>query len=433
MSQVCGVNKCDRTTRGLCDCCIQNLCLQHLTEHNALLVSQLDNLVDEINVLGDRLQAPSFQKLVDNCYQKLEDWRRDCHETIDRFFKQKRQEICQSVDDKIKKQQNEIHSLQSKVNELVRRKEATRQEIDLLTSTIRQVEINLSNIEQTCFQVGTRPLILDDTSVFLKETIEHNLDLSTISSNFKKVYRPDGSAAVINSNDKFLLMHRAPNLSLINQDMNIIKEVSWTYGQIIDICWSVALNRFIITGGRTIFLVDENTMVIDKMKITKTRDWLSCTCSETFLFLSTNQCGSAILQFRLLPSIEFVKEWISPETCQNDEAILGIRYNNEKLGVTIRNNSKKSLRIELRHAETFDSIWSLPLDTICNRKLVFRCCLLTSNEWLITDYEIKRLLHITKDGNLKSVIPYSDAPYYANLFANNLVISTIDGINIHKL
>jgi hypothetical protein len=53
MSQLCAIPKCERTVRGLCDCCKQKLCLQHLNEHNTLLISELNPLIDEINAVGD--------------------------------------------------------------------------------------------------------------------------------------------------------------------------------------------------------------------------------------------------------------------------------------------------------------------------------------------------------------------------------------------
>ncbi|CAF1564779.1 unnamed protein product, partial [Rotaria sordida] len=54
MSQPCAIDGCKRTSRALCHCCQQDLCIFHLNEHNDLLNSQLNPLVDEINTLGDR-------------------------------------------------------------------------------------------------------------------------------------------------------------------------------------------------------------------------------------------------------------------------------------------------------------------------------------------------------------------------------------------
>jgi hypothetical protein len=72
MSQSCAVAKCIRASRGLCDCCTQYLCIQHLSEHNASLISQLNPLTDEINALGDRLKTINIQTTAGGCRRKLE-------------------------------------------------------------------------------------------------------------------------------------------------------------------------------------------------------------------------------------------------------------------------------------------------------------------------------------------------------------------------
>jgi hypothetical protein len=433
MSQSCAVNKCNRTSRGLCDCCTQHLCLQHLSEHNASLVSQLNPLTDEINALGDRLKSLNIQKVVGNGRQKLEEWRMDCHQKIDFLFEQKCQELDRLIDEKVKKQQEEIVQIKSKVAELIREQETTRQDIDLLTSTIHHLKEQMDKVEHTYFRISTRPLVIDDKLICIKETTKHELDLSALPPFYKIIERSVGSRMAINSNERFLLMHQTPNLCLVDREMNVAKVVLWTHDDIHDICWSVALNRFIVLGGKIVFLVDENTMSIDNVQAIQEQNWLSCTCSDTFLFLLTNGSASSIVKFRLLPSIELVKEWKSPDTCACSETIHGILYNDGTLSVIIKNISEKSLRIELRSAETLDCIWSLQFDTVCNQKIVFRCCLLTSDEWLVTDYETKRLLHITKDGKLKATIKYDDNPYRVNLFANMLVVSRKGGVNFHKL
>jgi hypothetical protein len=65
--------------------------------------------------------------------------------------------------------------------------------------------------------------------------------------------------------------------------------------------------------------------------------------------------------------------------------------------------------------------------------MIFHGCLLTCDEWLVVDYETKRLLHITRDGQLKVTTPYDTIPHCANLFANMLVVSTAGVLNFHKL
>jgi hypothetical protein len=431
MSQPCAATKCPRTSRGLCDCCQQNLCLQHLSEHNASLISQLNPLADEINALGDRLKSLNIEKITISGHKKLEQWRMECHQKIDRLFQQKSKELDQLVDGKVKKQQQKLVRIQSKVAALIGEQETTRQDIDSLISTIHHLKEQMNKIEDTCFNIDTHPLVIDDSYIHVREINE--LDLSILSPACKTINRPAGSEVVINSNDRFLLMHQKPNLCLVDPEMNIVKEVLWNHDDIWDICWSSTIKRFILVEGKRFFLINDETMTINNVQTIKERKWLSCTCSETSLFLSTNEQASSIMKFTLLPTIELIQEWKSPHTCGQDEIIHSIVYNDGTLGVVIKNMTEKSLRFELKSRETLDRIWSLGFDTACNQNIAFQCCSLACNQWLVTDYETKRLLHVTKDGKLRTTIPYDTIPYQANLFAGMLIISSNHGLKFHEL
>jgi len=288
MSQSCGTPKCEHISRGLCDCCQNNLCLQHLTEHNALLISQLNLLTDEINALGDRLNSFNIHEAVINGRQKLEEWRKDCHEKVDHFFEKKRQKLDRLIAKKLDKQQEEILCIQSKVSKLVREQEAIRQDIDSLTSTIRHLKDEMNKIEEACIQVDTHPLMLYDSLVQVREINEDTLDLSTLSPVYRALGNPTGSYTALASSDQFLLIHQNPNLCLVDKEMNIVKQGLWIHKSIFDICWSSTLDRFIVVEENNIFLVDERTMTIETVKTVEKRGWLSCTCSDASLFLSTN-------------------------------------------------------------------------------------------------------------------------------------------------
>lgn len=57
MSQACAILECKRSSCALCHCCQKNICLPHLTEHQDLLVSELNPMVDQINSFSDRLKT----------------------------------------------------------------------------------------------------------------------------------------------------------------------------------------------------------------------------------------------------------------------------------------------------------------------------------------------------------------------------------------
>ncbi|CAF2455442.1 unnamed protein product [Rotaria sp. Silwood2] len=434
MSQLCSIEKCTRTSRWLCDCCQQNLCLQHLNEHNELLISQLNPLTDEINALGNYLDTLSIHKEIADSREKLKQWREDCHKKIDSVFEQICEEINQFVNETVEEQREELNLINLKITEFITEQEITRQDINLLKSTIRQLERNMNNLEQTCFTIHIRPLVIDDIFMSIEKTTEHELDLSTLSPVYKTIHRSEGSFRPFISNDQYLLMHQHPNLCLFDQTMSLAKQTLWSYGEIQDMCWSSTLNKFILLGKNDIFLINEDTMSVDNVYTTKERQWLSCTCSETVLFACTNGRASSIMEFSLLPAIELIKVWKYPLTCSKDEFIVSSIYNNGNLALMIVNTLDKTLSMELRYAKTLDPIWSFQLNISWTQKLAFRCCSLPCNEWLVVDYETGHLLQITKDGKIKKIIEYYPTPCRAILFdINTLAVSTTNDINLHTI
>jgi len=433
MSQTCALDKCTRISRGQCDCCEQQLCLQHLNEHNASLINQLNPLTDEFNALSDRLNTLNIESITDESRRKLEQWRDRSHQQIDRLFEQKCQELDRIINEKTQKQREELNRLQSKLAEMIREQETTRQQIDSLTTKIHDLKEQMSEIEKTSFRLTTQRLVIDGGLISIEPTVEHELDLSNLPTPCGTIQRPGGSNLWICASDSYLLIHQKPNLCFVDCELNVIKEVRWNYDSIYDMCWCSTLDRFIIAEETRIFLVDENTMTTDRIETIEEQNWSSCTTSEKCLFLSTNTDGSIVKKCDLLPSIKLVTEWKSPFTCTNDEWISGIRYNNEKLALLIRNNSEKSLRMELRSADALGCIWRLKFDIVCEQDYMFCCCSLTCNEWLVTDYQMKRLLQVTKDGKLKTTVPYESVPWAATMFRNMLTISRDGDIDFYKI
>ncbi|CAF4005169.1 unnamed protein product [Rotaria sp. Silwood2] len=434
MSQSCSIKKCTRASRWLCDCCQQNLCLQHLNEHNASLISQLNPLTDEINALEYRLKTLDIQKPIVHSRQKLEEWRDDCHQKIDSFFEQKCQELDQLVNEKVDQQREELNRINLQITELIHAQETTPQDIDLLRSTIRQLKTNMKKIEQTCFTIDIHPLLIDETLVFINKKIERELDLSTLSPAYSIIPRSEGSFPSLTNNDRYLLMHQKPNLCFFDYEMNMVKQVLWSYGSIHDMCWSSALDRFIVLGKNNIYLVNDYTMTIDNVHTIEERHWGSCTCSDTILFASTNECPSSVLEFTLLPAIQLIREWKYPVTCTKDQCIADTVYNDGYLALLVMSESTKSVRMELRNAKTLDPMWAIKLDTMCLQKVAFRCCAITFNEWLIVDYETERLVQITKDGKIKKTVQYDSTPCRAVLFdLNTLAVLTVDDARLHTV
>jgi hypothetical protein len=434
MFQPCTVTSCKQLSCAICHCCLQNICIVHLNEHHQALNSKLDPLVDEINALKERLQTMNMQKKVDYCRRKLEQWRMDCYQKIDHLFEQKCQELDELASVKITKQQNEISQIRTKLAKLINDQKTTPRDIDLLTSSIRYLEGQMNNIEQTCFQITIQPLIIDDRSITFKEKKEQQFDPAIGYPIHKTLEYTPGSWFPLASNGTHLLFHHSPNLTFVNRELNIIKQVHWPYAIILNMCWSSTLNGFIIMTEDTIYLVNDKKFVIENLLTNPKQNWLACACSDLYLFVSTNQWGSSIVQYSLSITIDLDKQWRAPKSCTNDECIESMVYNNETLALMIRNRSEQSIRIELKFPQTFDRIWSLRLDAVHDLSQVFRCCSLIYDEWLVINSQTRQLLHIKKFGILKTNITYRHAPHHASLFGENfLVIATDASLNFHKL
>ncbi|CAF3384611.1 unnamed protein product [Rotaria sp. Silwood2] len=421
-------------SRGLCHCCQQNLCLQHFNEYNKLSISHLNQFNNETNILDDRLKTLNIFKIIGNSRRKLEQWREDCYTKIDLFFEQKCQELDRLANEKVNQQREELNRIQMKLTELNNAQKTTHQDIDLLISKMSQIRSSIMDLEKTCFKITTHPLILDDTFIDIKKMNEHEVNLSSLSHIYKAIHRPEGGFQSLACDGQHLLIHQHPNLCLFDRDANIVTQTVWSYGEIRDMCWSVTLGQFIVLGANSIFCINENTMSIQEVDTIREQDWISCTCSETVLFVATNECASSIMEYILFPAIEFVRERKHPLVCKKDEFIVGVVYNNANLALMVMNMFKKSIHIELRNAKTLERIWLFQPDIVCTQKIAFRCCSLTCDQWLIVDYETGRLLQIAKDGKIKETMKYYPCPYRAILFdQNKLALSTMNGVHLHTI
>jgi hypothetical protein len=432
MSEACAVSSCKRSSCALCHCCQKHICLPHLNEHQDLLVSELNPLVDQINTLGDRLKAVNVESKIANARQKLEEWRIESHQKIEHFFKQKCQELDRQITGKIYKQREEISRIQSKIAEFIREQQTTRRNLDLLTSTIDDLKREVDKIEQSSFNIRRESLAINDNMVTIEELGKHKFDLSNLQPVYKTIKNPNSSVPVA-SNDHVLLMHYEPNLCLVDRTLTIVKQGLWNNARIDDMCWSSVLDRFIVIREGNLFLVDPSKLSIEEISIVPEEKWFSCTCSDRSLYLSTNSFGSSITEYSLPPTIQLIRRWKSPDTCEKDEHINNMRYNNERLALLVAKPHNETVHIELRTSKTLQRLWSLRLNIRNVQNYPFYFCLINEDEWLVADHENSRFIHITSDGKMKEMRAYNSVPWYPCMFGSDiLAVATDDSIKFHK-
>ncbi|CAF1289543.1 unnamed protein product [Rotaria sp. Silwood1] len=432
-SRSCNNPGCNNSSRALCICCNQYLCIEHLKDHtdkqNDL---QLNSLITKINVLSDRFHHISLVQpyFITN----LDKWRADAYRTIDRFYETQRRHFEQFTQENQDKQRNELERLRLKINDLIREQNTTQEDIYLIKDTIKLIEKDLNELSN--IQCNICPLVIDENIATLQSN-QAKQDFLPLSRPYKTMNIIDNSYCWMATNEKYLLVHHKPDLYLLDRQLSLITKIPWTHGRIYIMCWSLTLNRFIVITNDTIFTIDENLTAIERCDLNYHnniyRNWRSGTCSNTSLYLSTGELGTSIYEFTLIPSIQLIKEWSSPITCRKDECIDDLCYKNGKLAIIIFRQPTKEIRLDLRSSTTLDIIWSIEIGNIVPRRTT-GCCWLNNDEWLITDEYDFRLFHISANGHLLKSDKYGPAPYNALLFGKDiLAIRTIEGVNLHKL
>jgi hypothetical protein len=328
-----------------------------------------------------------------------------------------------------------MNRIQSKAAELIREQHATRHDLDLLTSRIHETEREMNKFEQTYFNIRIQSLEINDSWITIEESCRQGFDISHLPPVCKTIECSGDSSVAMASNDRFLLMHQKPDLCLVDRHLNVIKQGLWNDGSIWDICWSSVLDRFIVINETDVFLVDESTLSIEKVSAIRRHNWCSCTCSDKSLYLSTGQLGSSVRVYSPLPSMQLIKQWESPDSCQKDEGINHMRYSNETLAFLItKAHTKRTVHIELRSSKTLERLWSLQLGIEDVQKSGFCCCLINGDEWLVADHENSRLILVTGDGKMKVMCTYNRMPWHPCMFGSDIFALSIDeGINFHKL
>jgi hypothetical protein len=428
----CVIAGCRRLANVLCYCCQENLCRNHYNEHD-FLNSKLNILADEIDAFDKQLLSADIRKYIQTSNDRLQQWRIDCYKVIDQYCDQKYREIEQYLMKIINLKRESIEQLRRSMLDFVQKRQMTLELIDSLTSDLHAIESDMNDIDQKHLIIHTTPLVLDKTLIHIEELSIEDFELASLSTAVKSIDYTRQGLYPIASNNQYLLIHREPNLCLMDRNLKIIKQTAWYHGQIFDMCWSAALSKFFLLTLRQIYILDPDTINIDRVDTTQKLHWLSCTCSDSSLFLSTNEKGSLVCEFNLLNSLQTAKRWEPPDTCSKDERIHDMYYNKGTLLLLIENATTDKIRLELRSSARFDHLWTLQLDIDYKAK-VFSCSLLNFDQWLIVDSNTSRLFQITIDGKIKSSCFYDPVPCCACLFGSDLLaISTLQGVNIHKL
>ena len=430
MSIRCSKPKCDQPIEAICRGCKSQLCSEHLVEHNLAIHLQLNPLVDRSNDVNDRLRSLDTKAMLATSYQALDNWRVQCHQMIDDYFVEKTKKLDGLVGHKIKKCEEQLKLIQAKIIDLMREQKTTHEQVESLKIEVDHLQRDLQKIEANDFQININRLKLDKNQIHFGD----ELNMDTPSEAYRSLPRDVKSFPCLATDNTYLLLHRDSMLLLVDDQLAISDEVAWTRGPIFDMCYAATIDQFIILTENEVFLLDPSRMKISQARSIPYQEWFSCTCSSTALYLTTKLYSSSLMQFTLTPTIEFVKRWDSADVCGEDESMDDIVYKNKNLGIMISSTTKKIVRFELRIAKSLQRVWTLPLYLAFDPLQSYRFCSVNRDEWMVADYHDSRLLHITRDGKVKSTSAYQPTPSCLVEFSNSiLAISTKKAVYLHKL
>lgn len=358
------------------------------------------------------------------CEQLLA-WREQSHRTIDEHYQQHLDIIHSYADRRRQKCENLSERLQRLMNQLTNQHPSN---LDVSMETILQIESDLYSLQRTFLQLTCRPLTLETSQIHLEEAF----DLTNLSVSYKQAPYCQLSSAALASNDRYLLMHQNPHLRLLDQDLQEVKTSPWTDDWIRDMCWSTKRACFIVLTTRKVLLIEENLEPRPIIEEPPAATWFSCTCSDSSLYLSTLEWGSAIYELDLLSFDRVRQRWNSPLTCGSHEGIEDIQYSNERLALLICDHLTRQKRLELRSAQSLERIWSYALGGTPSMRLG-TCCPLPHDDWLAVNGSERHIYHITNDGKFKGRMIYRSVPYRANLFGSHiLALANESSLDLHR-
>ncbi|CAF1439902.1 unnamed protein product, partial [Didymodactylos carnosus] len=213
-SRSCTVGGCKNPSRTVCICCNNCFCRNHLTQHFNQINERLPPLIDKINGLTLRLHKVSLTE--PSYLVALEKWRDDAHRTIDRYYEEKRQDFVDDRRDKLKK---ELDRLRKLLDKLIRKQDATREYVDILTKDIRSIEQKFNEFQH--LRLTIHPLVID-ANLILRDLLPLPSSCRTIKIKFDEW-------SSLATNEKSLLIQQESNLCLLDRHLAIIKELPWPH------------------------------------------------------------------------------------------------------------------------------------------------------------------------------------------------------------
>lgn len=433
MPQLCCVYQCEYSTLTSCRCCQKNVCREHFLQHDQTIRSKFNRLTTQIDSIAQRLESFDIERILVDIATKLHQWRCDSFELIEKFYREKLNEVYRFVEENFHQKEKKCDEFQTKLIEMINLQRATSGELEHLTKSIEHLKSELDDLENLSIELHVNPLEIRQNQISMEISVSKTTNLDGFNGIAQQIERVPLSSSVVSSNEQHLLIHQNSKLVLLNKSLAIVRHCYWPFDWIRDMCWSSKLRRFFLITSNKIYLFDEETLTIEPLDQIEGRSWNSCTCSETSLFLSKELWNSTVEQYEIYPTIRFVKLWKTNPVFGYQQRIDSMNIVDNTIVLALNDRVKNKFLIEFRSTKTFECLRSFSLNLIhSERKL--RCCSFDRKRWLIADWGNSTLILLNDDGQIEKKIQYdSEFHHIARWTSNTFVVTTNSTWNFHKL
>ena len=153
MAKRCLIETCKREAETYCYHCSRNVCTKHYLEHKSWIQDQLHPLVDEMNLVYDRLRhddkktTTSVPQCWTTAWNLLDKWREDCHHRIDLTYDRVRIQVETIVEkykveetEKVSKNLDSLEKLRQKLNELLKEGDMTYRQLETMKQQLEEIK-----------------------------------------------------------------------------------------------------------------------------------------------------------------------------------------------------------------------------------------------------------------------------------------------------
>lgn len=162
---LCVIDKCELVSLALCQCCKQDLCIDHLNEHAQQRNKNLLPLMDRINLLTARFEE--FVQSEKSPVKQLKIWREQAYKVVNEFYEKKSRELTDHV---FERNRIQIDQIQESITALLRKKGGAQQDIERLSRSLDEIEEFLQKTPHLTVELPA--LVVDDTCI-LRPSIQN--------------------------------------------------------------------------------------------------------------------------------------------------------------------------------------------------------------------------------------------------------------------